>query len=149
MFIPLKRNQSPAIDPWFARKMESVNRVEKQKRPDPLIKIVPAPAELIQFGAFSEQLLQRHGGAERIQALIARAGVLRRDEPGQIHFITVDGPVAGVVVRTETFARNNPLGDRTLGLINKAKASQSRRSESMLSASGVRLELSVPIGSSA
>jgi len=45
-------------------------------------------------------------------------------------------------VRTETFARNNPSGDRTLGLINKSKASQNRRLESMLCASRVRLELS-------
>ena len=80
MFVPSKRNQPARCNSRFQRNVEPMNRIEKEQRPHPLVKIVIAPPKRIQLGALLEQLFRRHGRATRIQGLVACSWIGGRDD---------------------------------------------------------------------
>ena len=77
--------------------METMDRVEKEQRPDALVKIVTAPAKGVQFGALPEQFVHRKPGANAVQRLVAHRRVRRGNNTNQIRHgdYTVSWCVAG------------------------------------------------------
>src|SRR5882724_175340 len=93
MFVTLERNQClvrsprrekldfqgisggrcpPQVGPAkLGRQMEPMERVKKEQRPDPLVKIVTAPAKGIEFGAFLHQFRKRKFRAQAVERLVA------------------------------------------------------------------------------
>ena len=56
VLVAVEGNQSSRVPmPRFERQMKPVDGVEEEQRPDALVKILAAPAEGFQFGAFGEQ----------------------------------------------------------------------------------------------
>jgi hypothetical protein len=60
--------------------MKAVNRVEKQQRPDPLVKILATAAEGFELVGLGDQFIERRGAAERVERLIPHGSVGRSDE---------------------------------------------------------------------
>ena len=68
-----------------AGQVEPVDRVEKEQRPDPFIKVLAAAAEGVQGRALVEQGLKRQLGASGVQGAVAQGRVGGGDDGKQLH----------------------------------------------------------------
>ena len=74
---PWKGMNPAQVDAGLQRQMKAVNRVKKEKRADPFVKILASAPERLQIPAFHQQLFQRSAAAEGVQRLVAARGVRR------------------------------------------------------------------------
>ena len=70
--------------------MKAMDGVEEEEGSDALVKVLTAPAEVVQQGALAEQFVQGQAGAGAFKRLVADVRLCRRDDANEIwhtHFI--------------------------------------------------------------
>ena len=68
--------------------MEAMDGVEKEEGAHSLVKVLTAPAELVQLGTFLKQFLQGEAGAGAFERLIAETWLRGGDNANEIWHIT-------------------------------------------------------------
>jgi hypothetical protein len=68
--------------------MEAMDGVEEEEGPHPLVKVLTVAPEVVQLGAFPEQILQGEAGAGAFERLVAETWLRGGDDANEIRHIT-------------------------------------------------------------